>query len=408
MRHEFSDRFEVERNSGEFRKSSHEGTTSFVPDRRNEKLGTGLKPRPDTKRIDEMSSRVNNRLKLYARVGLVCAGLLVAFSLATAQVASHASTAPEATASSHFSTNPALQPVGRPVARVNGAVLTDRDLLREMFNIFPYAREHNGFPQAMEADIRAGAMKMMIFEELVYQQAKRSNMTVPPARLARGMAEFRKRFDSPAEYQEFVKEEFHGSQQLLQTKVERSLLIDKYLKLRVADKSAVPMAEAKAYFDQHPERFQTAESFSFQSITLLPPQNATEPQFKEERKRAEDALKQAKAAKSYEEFGLLAERISEDDFRVMMGDHKAADRSKLPPAVVNALVAMQPAQVSDIIEFDKNAYTILRLNAHISPGMMKFEEVKDPLRAQLQKNKTEELRRALDLRLRKDAKVEEL
>ena len=290
---------------------------------------------------------MNNRLKLYARVGLVCAGLLVAFSLATAQVASHASTAGEATTRSDFSTTPALQPVGRPVARVNGAVLTDRDLLREMFNIFPYARQHNGFPQAMEADIRAGAMKMMIFEELVYQQAKRSGMTVPPERVARGMGEFRKRFDSPAEYQEFVKEEFHGSQQLLQTKVERSLLIDKYLKLKVADKSAVSMAEAKAYFDQHPERFQIAESFSFQSITLLPPQNATASQLKEERKRAEDAVKQAKATKNYEEFGVLAEKISEDDFRVVMGAHKAADRSKLPPAVVNALVAMQPDQVSD-------------------------------------------------------------
>jgi peptidyl-prolyl cis-trans isomerase C len=340
-------------------------------------------------------------------VALVSAGLF-GFSFAAAQVASHAPTAAEASASSHFSTSPALQPVGRPVALVNGAVLTDRDLLREMFNIFPYARLHNGFPQAMEADIRAGAMKMMIFEELVYQQAKRSNVTVRPERVARGMAEFRKKFDSPQEYREFVKEEFHGSQQLLQTKVERSLLIDKYLKLAVTDKSAVSMVEAKAYFDQHPERFRVAESFSFQSITLLPPQNATASQLNEERKRAEDALKQGKATKNYEEFGVLAEQISEDDFRVMMGDHKAADRSKLPPAVVNALVAMQPGQVSDIVEFDKNDYTILRLNAHISPGTMKFEDVKDSLRTQLQRNKTEELRRSLDARLRKNAKVEEL
>jgi hypothetical protein len=39
----------------------------------------------------------------------------------------------------------------KPVARVNGAVLTDRDLLREMYAIFPYARQHNGFPKAQEA-----------------------------------------------------------------------------------------------------------------------------------------------------------------------------------------------------------------------------------------------------------------
>jgi len=395
--HQLQNRFEAESRMGEFTESSHEGTTS-----------SATKPCPDTKRVNRMTPQINNRLKLYARMGLLTAGLLFASSFAAAQVASHASTTADASATTHFSTTPALQPVGRPVARVNGAVLTDRDLLREMFNIFPYARLHNGFPQAMEADIRAGAMKMMIFEELVYQQAKRNNMTVPPERVTRGMADFRKKFDSPQEYREFVKEEFHGSQQLLQTKVERSLLIDKYLKLAVMDKSAVSMADAKAYFDQHPERFQITESFSFQSITLLPPPNATASLLKEERKRAEDALKQAKATKNYEEFGVLAEKISEDDFRVMMGDHKAADRSKLPPAVVNALVAMQPNQVSDLIEFDKNAYTVVRLNAHISQGTMKFEDVKDSLRTQMQKNKTEELRRSLDARLRKTAKVEEL
>ena len=42
----------------------------------------------------------------------------------------------------------APQASGKPVARVNGTVLTDRDLLREMYTIFPYARQHNGsFPR---------------------------------------------------------------------------------------------------------------------------------------------------------------------------------------------------------------------------------------------------------------------
>ena len=236
--------------------------------------------------------------------------------------------------------------MGRPVVRVNGAVLTDRDLLREMFTIFPYARVHNGFPKAMEADIRDGAMKMMIFEELVYQEAKRRNMTVPPADLARAMAEFRQQFTSPQEYQQFLQAEFQGSEQLLRAKVERSLLIDKLLKQEVTDKAVVSVAEAKAYFDQHPERFNLPESFSFQSISILPPPNATAAQLQEARKRAGNALRQAQATKSYEEFGLLAEKISEDDFRVMMGDHKPADRSKLPPPVVKALLgdAARPSE----------------------------------------------------------------
>ena len=112
--------------------------------------------------------------------------ILVANFMAAAQVASHAPVVIQASSDTSVS----LQPVGRPLVRVNGAVLTDRDLLREMFTIFPYARVHNGFPKPLEADIRNGAMQMIIFEELVYQEAQRRHMTVPPADLARAQAEF--------------------------------------------------------------------------------------------------------------------------------------------------------------------------------------------------------------------------
>jgi parvulin-like peptidyl-prolyl isomerase len=328
--------------------------------------------------------------------------LLTALSTASAQVASHAPVViPEPYGSSAIP-----QPTGRPVVRVNGVVLTDRDLLREMFAIFPYARQHNGFPKAMEADIRNGAMQMMIFEELVYQEAKRRNILVTPAELTRAGAAFREQFDSPQRYQQFVQAEFHGSEQVLREKMERSLLIDKLLKRDVTEKGSVSVAEAKAYYDQHPERFNMPESFSFQSISILAPPNANAAQLQEARTRAANALRQAQATRSYEEFGLLAEKSSQDDFRVKMGDHKAADRAKLPPPVVKALLAMQTGQVSDLIEFDAGDYTILRLNAHLAAGLQKFETVKDVLLEQLTKDKNEQLRSALARKLSKNAKIE--
>ena len=229
---------------------------------------------------------------------------------------------------------------------MNGAVLTDRDLLREMFTIFPYARVHNGFPKAMEA----GHPRRRDEDDDLRGVGLSGGQAAQPDRatrhLARAEAEFRQQFTSPQEYQQFLQAEFQGSPKLLRAKVERSLLIDKLLKLEVTDKAVVSVAEAKAYFDQHPELFNMPESFSFQSISILPPPNATAAQLQEARKRAGEALRQAQATKSHEEFGLLAEKISEDDFRVMMGDHKPADRSKLPPAVVKALLgdAARPSE----------------------------------------------------------------
>jgi len=306
------------------------------------------------------------------------------------------------------SANVEVVPPEKPVARVNGAVLTDRDLLREMFAIFPYARQHNGgFPKAMEDEIRKGAMQMIIFEELVYQEAKQRGMTVTPAQLDYALVEFRKQFKSPDDYKGFMAWECQGSEQVLLRKIRRSLLIDRFLNIEVKSKSAVSLQETKTYYEKNAATFRLSETFSFQTISILPPENATSEQLKDVHTRAENALRQAKATKNYEEFGLLAEKISEDDYRVMMGEHKFVERSKLPPQVVNAALALQPGQMSDLIRVEQ-AYAIVRLISHNPAGMQKFETVRDSLHKQLEQLKTDQLRSALDKKLRAKAKVEVL
>jgi parvulin-like peptidyl-prolyl isomerase len=332
----------------------------------------------------------------------ICAFLAVALSAASAQVASHAPTAIANPASAQ--TSP-LQVSDKPVARVNGSVLTDRDLLREMYTIFPYAQQHNGFPKAQEAEIRQGAMEMIIFEELVYQEAVRRKLTVPAEKLSRAEADFRKQFNSPDQYQQYLQAETHGSEQQLREQIRRSLLIEQVLKTDVELKATVSQAELQAYYEKNAARFQQPETFTFQSISVVPPLKATAEQAKQAQKKAEDALRQSKATKSYQDFGLLAEKISEDDFRVNLGDHKVVSSDKLPPQVVKTLQAMQAGQVSGLIQI-ASAYTIIRLNAHTPAREKPLAEVKNDLKTDLQKSKYEKLRSNLAKQLRSKAKIE--
>lgn len=336
---------------------------------------------------------------------LVGFALLLAMAVnGSAQVSSHAPTiSPKQTAPPASS----LQVSDKPVAKVNAVVLTDRDLLREMFQIFPYAQQHNGFPKEQEASIRQGALQMIIFEELVFQEAQKRKLTVSPQELKQAEAEFKKQFHSADEYQQYLKAEMGGSDQAVRDKIKRSLLIEQVLKIEVQDKSVVTLVEAKSYYDKNPARFQKPESYTFQTISVMPPQNPNADQKKEGLKRANDLLKQAQATKSYQDFGLLAEKLSEDDFRVNMGDHKAVEKANLPPQVVKALMAMKLGQVSGVIQIEQ-AYTIIRLNAHTLAKKQSFEEVKSGLRTELQKVKYERLRVALDKKLRTNARVEVL
>jgi parvulin-like peptidyl-prolyl isomerase len=184
----------------------------------------------------------------------------------------------------------------------------------------------------------------------------------------------------------------------LRKRIERSLLIEQVLKTEVEDKSAVSL-------DKNPARFEKAESFDFQSISILPPQKPTADAISKNRKRAEEAQRQAQATKSYQEFGLLAEKISEDDFRVNMGDHRSIGRDKLPPQFVKAALAMQAGQVSGVIQIE-NAFTIFRLNAHNPPQKQTLAAVKNDVRTELQKSKYERLRSNLAKSLRAKAKIE--
>jgi parvulin-like peptidyl-prolyl isomerase len=333
---------------------------------------------------------------------VVFALLLAAVANTNAQVVSHS---PTGTATQTAPPSNPFQVSDKPVARVNGAVLTDRDLLREMLLIFPYARQHNGFPKGQETAIRQGALQMIVFEELVYQEAQRRKSTVSAQRLAQAEADFKKQFYSAEEYQQFLSLEMGGSEKAVKDRIRRSLLIEEILKSDVEDKSVVTLEQVRAFYDKNPARFQVPESYTFQTISILPAQNATAGQQKERLRRAEEALRQAKETKTYQEFGLLAEKISEDDYRVNMGDHKAVDTDKLPPQVVKAFTTMKPGQVSDLIQIEQ-AYTIVRLNAHSLARKKGFDEVKKDLKADLQKGRYEKLRSDLDKKLRVNAKVE--
>lgn len=332
--------------------------------------------------------------------------LSLAFAAANAQVSSHTPTVLSRVPSQARSQS-AQNPADKPVARVNGAVLTGADLVREEYAIFPYARQHNGIPKEFEKQIHDGALQMIVFEELVYQEALHRKMTVPAAKMQRAEADFRKQFATPEEFNAFLQHDFQGSRQLLDEKIRRSLLIEALLKNDIESKCAISTAELRGYYDKNSARFQYPEAYRFQTISVLPPANATAAQLNEGRARAEKALRQAKATTTAEEFGLLAEKISDDDYRVLMGQHKPVPVSQLAPQVLNVLAAMHANDVSGLIQLDQ-AYTIVRLQEHIAAGKTRFEDVKAQLEKELQQKKRNELRAALDQKLRQNAKVEEM
>ena len=68
---------------------------------------------------------------------------------------------------------------------------------------------------------------------------------------------------------------------------------------------------------------------------------------------------------------------------------------------------MKPGDVSDVIQVDQT-YTIVRLEEHTPAGEAKFEDVKAQLEKELPQTRKNQLRAALDKKLRENAKIEVL
>lgn len=295
----------------------------------------------------------------------------------------------------------------KPAVKVNGAVLTELELRREMVTIFPYAQQHNNtFPKELEPDIRKGALDMLIFEELLYQEAKRLNVTVSADKLASSERAFRKQLDK-ASYDHFLRTECNGSQAVLKEKIRRSLLIEKMLKSQVKDKSVVTVADAKSYYDKNSKQYEHGDIVSIQTISIIPPEGATKEINEEAYYKIKDGLRLAKETKNEQEFGLLAESISDDDWRTHMGKRNPMDMAALPPEVAKAIRGMKVGQISEIIQIGR-AYVIVRLNAFTPAGKTPFSEVKAKIMSEMQAQRILETRSALNRKLRQNATIEVL
>jgi parvulin-like peptidyl-prolyl isomerase len=101
---------------------------------------------------------------------------------------------------------------------------------------------------------------------------------------------------------------------------------------------------------------------------------------------------------------VLAEKFSEDDWRVMMGDHKFVHRMNAPPELAGAF-SMKAGTTSNIIE-SPNGFVIIRLNKHTPQKQLTFAEVQSSIRASLEKERTKERSKLFYEGLRAKAKIE--
>ena len=331
--------------------------------------------------------------------------LLLALSLLLAQepVASHA---PSATATMAAAQLPSGDR-SKAVARVNGSAITERDLRDEMQTIFPYYAIHGGkVPAKYEGEIRNRALNELIEQELVYQAAKRVGLVVSPTETRQVMREAQSRFSSRAEYVGWATHEY-GSTTAFEERVRRGILIQRMWKRSVTNRVQVGDAEVRAFYATNKGKFVRPERISLQTISVKFGHQATGAQKEEARKGALELLAKARAAKTYMQFGLLAEQYSQDEYRVMLGDRGWVHKGTFDERIEKAISRMKDGEVSDPIELNES-YMIVRLNKHEAQKQLTYQEIREKVRKDMLSSRTQERSEAFRKSLSKGSKIEVL
>lgn len=290
--------------------------------------------------------------------------------------------------------------------KVNGAPVSERDVQEAMQKLFPYYAVHGGkVPAAYQAEIRQKAVNQLVVEELAYQEARRRGLTVPRTEIRKALREASKGFRTTTEYDSWARQRY-GSKQAFEHQVERARMIAKLWDLEVTRKGAVMESELRAYYRQNRQRFVRPESVALQTISVLLPEGGTDEQRRQAKKRAEEILPKARATKSYEEFGILAEKYSNDDWRVMMGDHKFVHRGALAPQLERVAFDMGKGNTSGVVEVP-NGYVIMRVNDKTQTTQLPFAAVREHLRDEMQRTRTADRAKAFERNLRAKAKIEQ-
>lgn len=265
------------------------------------------------------------------------------------------------------------------VAKVDGVSILKRDLDEATAALIPRASYHQSVDAEKLKEIRKQALENLIREELFYRAGQQKGYQVPPGEINKRFVEIKKIYPARKAFQEALKQ-YGISEAELRKKIEHMKLAEIFLKEEVTKKAALKESELRDYYQKNQEKFQKPEAVRLSHILIKVPPAAQKEEKDTLKKKAEDLLQKLKKG---EDFAKLAWDNSDDASRVKGGDLGEVHRGRLEPDVENPAFALKKGELSGIVT-SLYGYHILKAVDKLPPRQLKFEEIKDKLKKELE------------------------
>lgn len=250
---------------------------------------------------------------------------------------------------------------------VNSDVITRQEFLQRLQVIENRLKSQGGqMPPAQQ--LHRQLIERMIVEKAQQQKAKERGIKIDDAMLDRAVAriadqnkmsmpEFRKRLEQDGmEYSKFRED------------IRNEMMTQRLRELEVDNKIQISDAEIDAYLAEHSGASASApQELDIGQILIRVPENPTEQQLAESKKRVDEVIAQLNAGG---DFGKLAAAYSDAPDGLTGGDLGWRSQDRLPQLFVDAVANLQQGQIAPVVK-SGNGFHILKLIGKRTQSVMR-------------------------------------
>lgn len=286
------------------------------------------------------------------------------------------------------------------VAKVDGHAITLAEV-NAIANLWAGAAAQQGAPAEPKRAHQMRAIDSMIDQFLLAEEAGKRGFSVPDSMIQQMMANWERQFPNEVARNQRLAET-QMTVEGLREKFRMDAIVQMFVREAVQDTLQVRDQELQAYYDGHPEQFMSEEQIHARHILVQCDPNAAPEVKTAAREKIDGLLRQVRGGG---DFGTLARQNSDCPSKENGGDLGFFGRRQMVPPFAEAAFALQPGQVSGVVE-TQFGYHIIKLEERRPGGKMELAPIADRLRAFLARQKLQEAVDRLAVDLREKAKVE--
>lgn len=288
------------------------------------------------------------------------------------------------------------------IASVNGEVITQSDLKKEVDNLLQQVRGRIPPDQVQEAmpHLQQQALDNLIVFVLLKQEGEREGIQPGDEMIENHITEIASRFPSP----EAFKSQLEGqgvSEEEMRQDVKQNIKIQMLLDRQKVDIKDAGQEEIQAYYEEHPEEFKMKERVRASHILIKvdPTDNVD-----------------AKNDKRLKLSGLKGELEKGADFAELVGQHSQCpsnanggdlgffERGRMVKPFEDAAFTLKAGEVTDIVE-TQFGYHLIKVTELQPPRVIPLEEAKDQLAIVLRRKVEQKNIEEFILKLRQGADI---